>query len=81
MQYHFPEFQDIGQSNSAMSPGQATRTLAALEDQWAPEFASVIKTDHDTGYHYPLGPLHSAHRDFHKAIVAAGLTPGHPYEE
>ncbi|TFK88008.1 hypothetical protein K466DRAFT_598989 [Polyporus arcularius HHB13444] len=60
-----------------MSPGQATRTLAALEDQWAPEFASVIKTAYGTGNHYPL---YRAHRDFHKAIVAAGLTPGHLYE-
>ncbi len=37
MQYHFPEFHDIGLSNPAMYPGQATHTLGALEDRFVLE--------------------------------------------
>ncbi len=37
MQYHFPEFLDIGLSNSAMYPDQATHTLAALEYHFVAE--------------------------------------------
>ncbi|RDX53989.1 hypothetical protein OH76DRAFT_1398269 [Lentinus brumalis] len=52
---------------------QTIRTLADLEDQWAPKLASVIKTAYDTG---DYAPLRRAQCDLHKAIVAAGLTPG-----
>ncbi len=43
MQYHFPDFQDIIVSNSAMYPDQATHTLAALEYQFVPELTKYSR--------------------------------------
>ncbi|TFK84423.1 hypothetical protein K466DRAFT_602002 [Polyporus arcularius HHB13444] len=64
---------------SETAQGQATRRLAALEDRFVPEIASNLKRCSRTFQYYRA--LSAAHYNFHEAIVAAGLTPGHPDEE
>ncbi len=81
MQYHFPKFQDIGLSNPAMYPDQATHTLAALEDKFVPELTkygcasvssrvgltSTISTNSilERLYDTIVSYYTAAHRDFH----------------
>ncbi|RDX49106.1 hypothetical protein OH76DRAFT_1483330 [Lentinus brumalis] len=73
------DIQAVGTYATKMAQGQATGTLATLEDLWAQELTSLLEGVLTTPNSYHA--LHSAHRSLHQAIVAAGYTPGHPYEE
>ncbi|RDX49662.1 hypothetical protein OH76DRAFT_1483026 [Lentinus brumalis] len=64
---------------SETAQGQATHTLAALEDEFVPELTNTLELL--SGNLNSRNALSKAHLHFHKAIVAAGLTPGHPDEE